>query len=76
MKNIRNNLSNCSKYLDNIKVPTSIIWGKFDNIFPVQIAEKLNRSIKNSELITVDENHDWVLYDENKFINLLNKALL
>ncbi len=75
IKSMRRNLNGSCSYLNNIKTPTSIIWAKNDSIFPVVIAEKLHQSIKNSKIFIVDGNHDWVLYDENKFIDRLNTAL-
>jgi len=75
IKKVRNNLNNSCNYLNNIKIPTSIIWANDDKIFPIRIAEKLNKRIKNSKLLVVEGNDDWVFYDENKFINYLNTAL-
>ncbi len=72
---MRFNLNNSCGYLNNIKAPTSIIWAKNDSIFPVRIAEKLNKSIENSKIFIVEGNHDWALYNENKFIDCLNIAL-
>lgn len=75
IKNMRLNLNNSRSYLNNILTPTSIIWAKNDSIFSVKIAEKLHQNIKNSKIFIVEGNHDWVLYDENKFIDYLNIAL-
>ena len=75
IKSIRKRLNDSYGYPNNIKIPTSIIWAKDDNIFPVKIAQKLHKLIKNSKLFIVNGNHDWVLYEENKFINYLKKAL-
>lgn len=72
---IRNNLNNSTGYIKNLKVDTSIIWGKNDEIFPVSIAEKLKTTIKNSKLFLVNDNHDWILYSEDKLMDILNKAL-
>ncbi|OGK57841.1 hypothetical protein A3H86_01770 [Candidatus Roizmanbacteria bacterium RIFCSPLOWO2_02_FULL_41_9] len=75
MNNIRINLGNSCQYLINIKVPTTIIWAKDDDIFPLKIAKKLKQSIKTSTLFIVKGNHDWILYDQKKFAEYLNKAL-
>lgn len=75
IKNMRLNLNNSLSYLNNIKTPTSIIWAKNDGIFPVKIAEELHQTIKNSKIFVIKGNHDWVLYNEDKFINYLNTAL-
>lgn len=76
IKNIRKGLNNSYGYPSNMKIPTSIIWAKDDKIFPVEIAQKLHKLTKNSQLFIVNGNHDWVLYEENKFIDYLNKALI
>ena len=39
-----------SDILSNISVPTVIIWGKKDDIFPVKDAYFINQKIKNSVL--------------------------
>ena len=75
IKIIGKGLNDSFGYPDNIEIPTSIIWAKDDKIFPVEIAKKLQKTIKKSQLFIVNGNHDWVLYEENKFINYLNKAL-
>ena len=75
IKIIRKGLNNSYGYLNNMKIPTSIIWAKNDSIFSVKIAQKLHKLIKNSQLFIVNGNHDWVLYDEDKFIDYLNTAL-
>ncbi|PIZ03612.1 MAG: hypothetical protein COY58_08475 [Gammaproteobacteria bacterium CG_4_10_14_0_8_um_filter_38_16] len=75
IKIMRKGLNDSYGYPDNIKIPTSIIWAKDDKIFPVEIAKKLQKAIKKSQLFIVNGNHDWVLYEENKFIDYLNKAL-
>lgn len=66
---------NYSSIKTDIRVPVSIIWARNDDVFPLEIAETLKKSIKNSRLIIVEENHDWVLYKENMFIQRL-KGLL
>lgn len=38
--------------LDRISCPTLLIWGKEDSDTPLYMAKKLNRNIKDSELIT------------------------
>lgn len=76
IKKIRKILNNSYDYPDNLKTPTSIIWAKDDKIFPVKIAQKLHKLIKNSQLFIVNGNHDWVLYEDKRFINHLKKALV
>ena len=38
-----------------IRVPTLLLWGKHDRIVPLEIAERLHRSIRNSDLVVIDE---------------------
>ena len=38
-----------------INVPTLIIWGKQDEIIPLEIGEKLDRDLPNSRLVTIDK---------------------
>ena len=40
-----------------IKVPTIIIWGKYDKDTPMYMARKLNRNIKDSSLVTYPAGH-------------------
>jgi len=72
---IRMYLGNSHQYLENIHAFTIIIWAKNDSIFPLKIAERLKRLINNSTLLVVDGDHDWVLYDQNKFVGYLHKAM-
>lgn len=45
-------------YLSSIQVPTSIIWGRHDKMTPVSDAYIINRQIKNSKLIIIENgNH-------------------
>jgi pimeloyl-ACP methyl ester carboxylesterase len=39
--------------LENVQQPTVILWADKDSIFPIEIAEKINKKIKNSRLETV-----------------------
>jgi pimeloyl-ACP methyl ester carboxylesterase len=40
---------------DKIDVPTMLIWGKDDKLFPVEATETLNSQINNSKLEVVDQ---------------------
>lgn len=46
---------NMSKELQNIKVPTSLIWGNNDTITPREVAEEFHRLIPNSDLFLIDK---------------------
>jgi len=49
---IRNNLG---EELDQIKVPTLLIWGKNDKVTPPFVAEDFHKLIPNSELAFIDQ---------------------
>jgi 2-hydroxy-6-oxonona-2,4-dienedioate hydrolase len=49
---VRHNLED---RLDNIKVPTLLVWGIQDNVTPIWVGEKFNELIPNSELVKVDK---------------------
>jgi pimeloyl-ACP methyl ester carboxylesterase len=41
------------KWLHRVKVPTLIIWGDSDKIFPARYGEEYNRLIKDSRLVVL-----------------------
>jgi len=49
---IRHNLSST---IQNIKVPVCLIWGKDDNITPMEVAEEFKHLLPNSELYYIDK---------------------
>ncbi|MEX2013154.1 MAG: alpha/beta hydrolase [Candidatus Levyibacteriota bacterium] len=56
-----------------IKTPTTIIWGGKDKLNPLWQGEKLQELIKNSRLIILDSmNHDWPLYKPELFWDNIN----
>lgn len=59
----------------NIKAPTLILWGKEDEIFPIDLAGRMNKSIVNSSLIIVDGNHDWIFFKTDEFLRLFEEWL-
>ncbi len=73
--NARANLRNTNRFLENISVPTVIIWATRDSIFPVDTANKLHKSIKHSRLILVNENHEWPLFNQKLFVKYVFRAL-
>ncbi|MCX6754231.1 MAG: alpha/beta hydrolase [Candidatus Nomurabacteria bacterium] len=52
------------KILEKIKIPTLIIHGENDSIFPVKYARELNESIKGSEIVVI-KNTDHILVLNN-----------
>lgn len=73
--NLRKRLNESSNYVKNITIPTVILWGKNDEIFPFSIAKELNQSIKGSTLTLVEGNHDWPLYKNEEFTSILKKYI-
>ena len=49
---IRHNLGD---ELNEIKIPTCLIWGKNDTITPPMVAEEFHRLLPNSELHWIDK---------------------
>lgn len=46
---------NLEIYLPEINTPTLLLWGKGDKIVSIDIAEKMNKLIKNSKLVEIKE---------------------
>jgi len=46
-----------------ISVPTLILWGERDWIYPPIIARQFMDKMPHSKLVFVKGNHDWVVYD-------------
>ncbi len=66
---------NCN-YLHKIKIPTLIIHGKKDTIFPIKAGIQLNKSIKNSKLIIFENaNHIIVLNNFKELYEELNEFI-
>ena len=57
----------------NIHIPTLLLWGKNDEIFPQSYAERLNQKLTNSKLVIVNGNHDWILFEYLEFNNLFTE---
>jgi len=54
----------------NIHIPTLLLWGKNDEIFPQSYAERLNQKLTDSKLVIVNGNHDWILFEYLEFNKL------
>lgn len=52
-----------SEAFRRIIVPTSIVWGERDWIYPTPIAYEYQRRIPHSDLYFVPGNHDWLVYN-------------
>lgn len=66
-------------YLSQINTPTLLLWGEEDRMVPVEIAEKMNKIIKNSKFVVINKarhgvpwTHPKEFTDEvEKFLNKL-----
>jgi pimeloyl-ACP methyl ester carboxylesterase len=50
-------------YLQDIKIPTQLVWGDQDWIYPMEVARTYQKKIPKSKLHTVSGNHDWLVYN-------------
>ncbi|MCP2045674.1 alpha/beta fold hydrolase [Pontibacter sp. HSC-36F09] len=67
---------NLGKDLENIKVPTLLIWGLNDTITPPLVAHEFNRLIQNSELYFIDKcGHAPMMEHPERFNSILDKFL-
>lgn len=46
--------------LAKITVPVNLVWAKYDELFPMQNGEYLDKHIKKSTLEVLEGNHDWL----------------
>ncbi|MBI3379877.1 alpha/beta hydrolase [Candidatus Gottesmanbacteria bacterium] len=53
-------------YMEQISAPTLLLWGAEDKMVPVEIAEKMNKLIKNSKLVVIDEARHGVPWTHSK----------
>lgn len=52
---IPSNIEELSLEYPLIKVPTKLIWGKQDEIVPLEVGKKLNQSISDSSLLVIED---------------------
>ena len=70
---IRNNLGD---ELNQIKVPTLLVWGNNDSITPPFVAREFNKLIPNSELYFIDKcGHAPMMEVPDEFNSILHKFL-
>lgn len=60
-----------TKLLNKIKTQTLLIWGKNDKETPLYMAKKLNKNIKNSELVVIDGEHFCFLQNPYGFYKIV-----
>jgi pimeloyl-ACP methyl ester carboxylesterase len=68
---------NVEEGLSKIDVPTLILAGKYDDIFPLKTQEEMHRKIKNSKLIVLDDIKHNLLVGKNneRILDILKKEL-
>jgi 3-oxoadipate enol-lactonase len=66
----------CTDRLHEIQVPTTIMHGRNDKVFPLRRAEELRRGIATSELVTFRGGHGFFMFKERKwFLDSVSAAL-
>ena len=61
-----------TKLLSKIRVSTLIVWGNEDKETPMYMAKKLNKKIKNSELVVLDGGHFSFLNEPYRFYKVID----
>lgn len=66
------NSADMGKKLENISVPTLIIWGKHDSLIPIKYSKEFTSSIKNCKFVTMEEcGHTPYVEEPEKFSKLV-----
>jgi pimeloyl-ACP methyl ester carboxylesterase len=74
MKNVLD--EDLTDYLDKIKNPALLVWGREDKTTPLVDGEIMNEKIKNSELKVVDDaNHSLPYQKPEEFARIVNSTL-
>jgi len=73
---IQNSLDTEYDYSD-IKIPVTIFWGETDPdaYFSTDLARYFEKEIKNSELIFVGGGHNWLLFEPDRFFELVDEKI-
>ncbi len=53
-------------YMSQMNTPTLLLWGKEDKMVPIGIARKMNKIIKNSELVMIENARHGVPWTHSK----------
>ena len=61
--------------LEKIKTSTLILWGEDDELFSREIAQTFQQKILGSELRFQKGNHDWCLFNQEKFSEICSSWL-
>jgi pimeloyl-ACP methyl ester carboxylesterase len=59
--------------LGGLAKPTLIIWGDQDEVFPVEVGQKLHASIKTSELLVLKDSGHMPMWEDP---DRTNRAIL
>lgn len=55
-------------YMKKIRIPTLLLWGESDGIVTIRVAKKMQKTIKNSQLVIVrGEKHNMIYKSPEKF---------
>lgn len=55
-------------YMDKIRVPTLLVWGEADKLVPLKIAQKMQKTIHNAQLLVVSGKGHMFTYREPEII--------
>ena len=78
MKEIMKNVldEDLTGYLNKIKNPTLLVWGREDKTTPLADGEIMNREIQNSKLVVIDDaNHSLPYQKPEEFAKIINLTL-
>lgn len=78
MKEIMKNIlaEDLTGYLDKIKTPTLLVWGREDETTPLADGEVMNEKIKNSELKVIDDaNHSLPYQKAGEFAEIAGEFI-
>ena len=78
MKEIMKNVlaQDITSYLEKIRIETLLVWGKLDKTTPLSDGETMNRKIKDSKLVVIDDaNHSLPYQKPKEFIKTIFEFL-
>ncbi len=62
-----------TRVIREVKVPTLILWGSKDELFPIEYAMRFNKLIKGSKLVVFDGDHDQVMFEVERCGGLIEE---
>ncbi len=57
--------------MKKVNCPTLILWGKEDKVFPFERSKIFKKNIKNSKIIGVKGEHDWIILKPKQISRLI-----